>query len=107
MPAHLDPDVVAAARGHNREALFRMIGRGDAVVGRAELVQRRPLVERQYLAEHARDRVGREHTRGQLDLAPGERSAKLIRRLGRRHDVRLFADVHDECVAVEADNRVE
>ena len=107
MAAHLDPDVVAAARRHDREALVGVIGCGDVVVGGAELVQRRPLIERQYLAEHAGDGVGREHPRGQLDLTPGERPAKLIRRLRRRHDVRLFADVHDECVAIEAHDRVE
>lgn len=84
-----------------------MGGGGDVVVGRAELVERRPLVGRQNLAEHTRDGVGREHTRGQLDLAPGKRSAKLIRRLRRGHDVRLFADMHDECVSVQANDRVE
>jgi len=53
MPAHLDPDVVAAARGDNREPLLGMAGGMNVVLGRAVLIQRRTLVERQHLAEHA------------------------------------------------------
>ena len=104
---HFDPDVVAAARGHDRESFFGMIRSRDLVLGRPVLLQSHTLVEREDLAEHACDGVRRQHASRQLDLPPGERPAELIHRLGSRHHVRLLADVHHECIAVEPHDRVE
>jgi hypothetical protein len=66
-----------------------------------------PLIERQDLPEHAGHRLGRQHARRQLHLAPGERSTEFVGRFRRRDDVRLLADVHDEGVTIESDDRVE
>ena len=73
----------------------------------AVFVEGGALVDRQNLAEHAVDGFDGEDTRGELDLAPGQRAAELTGRLGCRHDVRLFAHVHDESIAVEAHYGVE
>ncbi len=103
----LDPHVLSAPRGDDGEAIEDAVGRKDLVLDRAHLVEGALLIDRQNLGEHARDRVEGEHARRQLHLAPGERAAVGVHRRGRRDDVRLFADVHDERVAFEANDGVE
>ena len=80
MTAQLEPDVVAAARGHDREAIRDAGRRDDLVLDGAEFVEGLPQIGRKDLRDHAHDRVGREHARGQFHLTPGERSAVSVHR---------------------------
>ena len=65
------------------------------------------LVWRQNLAEHPEHGVAGQGTGGQLDLTPRQRTTKLVDGGRIQYNVRLLAHVHDERLAVQADNRVE
>ncbi len=105
--ADLQPDVVAAPGGNDDErALQGRVGR-NLVLDRPEVGELGTLVGWQQLVHHGQDGLGREAPARQLDLAPREGPTEGIPQLGRRHDVRLLADVHDDRVALEADDGAE
>ena len=92
LPApNLDPDVVATASGDDRKTILALLR--HLVLDGAELLELRLRLRRQQLRQH-----------------PGHRiEVQSVRRDGdglRAHDyVRPLADVHDEGVAIGADNR--
>ena len=103
---HLQPHVVAGARRDHTEARVAPLGL-EIMFDRAELFERLPLIERHDLSEHAEDGFGREHARRQINLPPQERTSVLAHGRRRGHHVRLLADVQDQRVPVQADDRVE
>ena len=93
---NLDPDVVAAPCDDDRELLVvptRL--RGQLVLNRAELIQSVLRLERQQLFQNSIHRLEREAARREVHLT------------GRRHHVRLFADVDHARLAVETHDRLE
>ena len=93
MPPQLDPHIVAAARGNHRKAVA---GRGSRyrqfVLDGAEIVESSKRVVRQELSQHSGHGVEVQSMGRKLDRAR------------RRDDVRPFADVHHQRVAVGADD---
>ena len=90
------PDVVAAARGDDREVLAGELGhRRELVLHGAELVQGVLQLRRQQLSDDPVDRFEREAAAREVHLSGG------------RHDVRLVAGVHDERFAIDPDNRLK
>ena len=65
------------------------------------------LVVRQHLGKHAEHGIDRQRAGRQLDLAPRQRPAEGAHGRRTQQDVRLLADVHDERVAVQANDGVE
>ena len=93
MPSDLGPQIVPAARGHDREVLARKFRhRRQLVLNRAEFGERLLHLGRQHLVDDAADRVERQPAVGKVDLA------------GWRHHVRLVAGVHDQRFTVDADD---
>jgi hypothetical protein len=91
---NLDPDIVAAARGNDREPVaLRRERRRQLVFDRTELGQRALQFLGQQLRDHAAHRLEIEALGRQLD------------RPRRRHHVRFLTHMHDEGVAIGADNR--
>ncbi len=95
-PANLDPDVVAAPGGDNRELLSGKLSRsGQLVLDGAELVERLLQLDGQKLRDDAVHGFEREPFAGQLHLA------------GRRHHVRFVAGMHHQRFPVDADDGLE
>src|SRR5436190_24264392 len=93
MPPDLYPHVVTAAGGDDLEMLvFELRERRKLVLDSAKLLECLPRLAGQHLFEDSRDRFEGERPRRQLHLP------------GRCDDVRLFADVDDERLAVETDD---
>src|SRR5262249_15860383 len=91
--ANFDPHIVAAARGDDREMLLTIFWKWrQFVLNSPELLERGARLEGQHLLEDAGDGFEGERSRGELNLT------------GRRDNVRLFADVDDEGLAVETDD---
>ena len=94
--SNLDPDVVAAARDDDGKVLVGEIGtRRQLVLNRAEFIQRVLRLDRQQLLENAVHGLERQAARREVDLP------------GRRHHVRLLADVDHARLAVEPDDRLK
>ena len=92
----LDPEVLAASRGDDREQLVGKLRKsGELVLGGAELSQGRLRLLRKQLSEDAVDGIGGQPSRGEVDLS------------GWRHDVRLVAHMHDKRFAIDSDNRLQ
>jgi len=93
---HLDPHVIAAARGNDREMLTgELRRRRQLVLDRAELVERILKLDRQELSDDAVDSLQCEAAACELNLAR------------RRHHVRLVASVDHHCVAIDLDDGLE
>jgi len=94
MPPEFDPDVVAAAGRHDREAIA---GRGGTFVqfvfDGAHLAQDAQRVGAEQLGEHA------------LHGAEAESLPRQFDRAGGRDHVRLFADVQHQRVSIGAHHR--
>jgi len=91
--ANLDPDVIAAARRDHVEPIVAR--RRHLVFDRAELFELFVGVFGEQLRQHPGHRLEIEVVRRNVD------------RLGADDDVRTLTDVHDERVAISADNRGE
>ena len=89
-PANLNPDVVAAPRGHHRESIVAVLW--NPVFDRAEFLQLRLRFAGQQLRQHAGHRVEIEAVRRDVD------------RLRADHHVGPLADVHHQRVAVGAND---
>jgi hypothetical protein len=95
-PTHLGPHVVPASGGHDGELLaWKFFERRELELRGAELVERALGLDRQELIHDPDDRFEAEAAGGEIDLA------------GWCDDVRLVADVHDQCFAVELHDRLE
>ena len=88
-PTNFDPDVVAAARRHHVEAIVANVR--QPMLHRAEFFERGQRLRRQQLRHHADGRLERELVRRDVERALAN------------DDVRPFADVHHQRVAVGAD----
>ena len=92
----LDPDVIAAARGHDGEMLARELRhRRQFVLHGAELIEHVRQFRRQQLRHHPIDGFERKAAAREVDL------------FSRRHDVRLVAGVHHQRFAVNSDDRLK
>ncbi len=92
----LGPDIIAAARDDNGELFLWKVGAGpELVLGSAELVERAQHFRWQQLADDAVDRVEGEPAGGQIHLPTG------------RDDIRLFARVQHEGLAVDLHDRLK
>ena len=93
MPAQFNPDVVAAAGGHDREAVAaRSRTVVEFVLDRAHLAQRSQGVGREQLGEHA------------FHCAQAQPLTRQLHRPPRSYDIGLLSDVKHEGVTVTADD---
>ncbi|HEX7282172.1 MAG TPA: hypothetical protein VF239_08955, partial [Vicinamibacterales bacterium] len=92
-PPNLNPDVVTTARRHHIEPVVGLIG--QPVLDGAKFIEGAKRICRQQLRQHADGGVEREIVR------------RNVQRIRSHHDVRTLTDVHDERVAVGANDRRE
>lgn len=93
MTPHLNPDVVAAAGGHDGEPIARRRRTlFDFVLDRPHLAQHTQRVGREHLGEHA------------FHGAEAQGLTRQLHGTARRHHVGLFAHVQHERVTVTAND---
>jgi hypothetical protein len=95
-PSDFGPHVVTpTSRDHGELFAWKLRHRRQLELHRPEFVERALGFDRQQLVDDAAHGVESETTCREIDLP------------GRRHDVRLVADVHDERFAIDAHDRLE
>ena len=95
-PSDFGPYVVAPTGHNDGEMLaWKLRHRRQLELRRAEFVEGALRLGREQLIDDAAHGVESKTTRREIDLA------------GRRHNIRLVADVHDERFAVDANDRLE